>query len=109
VNEPWPGDQYINPLVMVPGLSETIDMQHAYDIIADNIREIDPDHSICFEPVTYLNLFRAGFTHPPGGKQHSNTSIFCYHYYKPPTFNLKSFMKARMKDVNRLNSGGMLT
>ena len=38
INEPWAGDQYINPLVMVPGLSEVIDMQHAYDIISAKIR-----------------------------------------------------------------------
>jgi hypothetical protein len=94
---------------MVPGLSESINLQHAYDIISAEIRKIDPEHSICFEPVTYLNLFRAGFSHPPGGKKYSNQSIFCYHYYNPPTFNLKQFMKARMNDVNRLRTGGLLS
>lgn len=34
MNEPWPGDQYRDPLVMVPGLSEIINMQQAYDIIS---------------------------------------------------------------------------
>ena len=38
MNEPWPGDHFHNPLVMVPGLSEVINMQHAYDIIATKIR-----------------------------------------------------------------------
>jgi aryl-phospho-beta-D-glucosidase BglC (GH1 family) len=38
INEPWPGDQYLNPLVMIPGLSESINMQDAYDIIALKIR-----------------------------------------------------------------------
>ena len=27
MNEPWPGDPFLNPLVMVPGLSEIIHMQ----------------------------------------------------------------------------------
>jgi hypothetical protein len=84
-------------------------MQQAYDIISEGIREVDPEHSICFEPVTWLNNFRAGFNHPPGGKKHSNHSIFCYHYYNPPTFKLKAFMKARMKDVKRLQTGGLLS
>lgn len=84
-------------------------MQQAYDIIAKEIRNIDPGHSICFEPVTWLNFFRAGFTHPPGGKKYENSSIFCYHYYNPPSFNLKKFMTARMNDVKRLNVGGLLS
>ena len=109
MNEPWPGDQFLNPLVMVPGLSEIINMQHAYDVIAEGIKEVDSKHSLCFEPVTWLNYFRAGFSHPPGGRQYSNQSIFCYHYYNPPTFNLKKFMHARMKDVKRLNTGGLLS
>jgi hypothetical protein len=84
-------------------------MQHAYDIISSAIREVDPSHSICFEPVTYLNNFKAGFSHPPGGRKYSNFSIFCYHYYSPPTLNLKRFMKARMKDISKLQTGGLLS
>jgi len=34
MNEPWPGDLFRNPLVMVPGLSELINLQPAYDIIS---------------------------------------------------------------------------
>lgn len=94
---------------MIPGLSESINMQDAYDIIAKKIREVDPEHSICFEPVTWLNYFRAGFKHPPGGRRYANSSIFCYHYYQPPTFNLKKFMKARMKDIKHLGTGGLLS
>lgn len=109
MNEPWPGDPYLNPLVMIPGLSELIHMQEAYDIISHNIREVDPEHNICFEPVTWSNFLRAGFTHPPGGHKHRNTSVFCYHYYNPPTFNLPKFMKARMKDIKRLKVGGILS
>ena len=70
MNEPWPGDHFKDPLVMVPGLSELINMQPAYDIIATEIRNIDPDHSICFEPGTWLNFLKAGFTHPPGGQKY---------------------------------------
>lgn len=38
MNEPWPGDLYRDPLIMVPGLSEVINMQPAYDIISAAIR-----------------------------------------------------------------------
>ena len=48
MNEPWPGDQFTNPLVLIPGLSESIHLQTAYDMISYAIREVDPEHSICF-------------------------------------------------------------
>lgn len=31
INEPWPGNMYANSAVMVPGLSERINLQHAYN------------------------------------------------------------------------------
>jgi endoglycosylceramidase len=109
MNEPWPGNMYENPAVMAPGLSEFFHLQEAFTFIANEIRKIDPDHNICYEPVTWLNTFPAGFLHPPGGKRFANTSIFCYHYYNPPSINLKQFMKARMRDVKRLGGAGILS
>ena len=109
INEPWPGNLYRNPLVMVPGPSDYILMQHAYDYLSHEIRKVDPNHNICFEPVTWLNEFRSWFTHPPGGKRFENSSIFCYHYYNPPTLNLEKFMDARLKDIKGLNVAGILS
>lgn len=59
--------------------------------------------------MTWLNTFESGFTNPPGGHRFSNSSIFCYHYYNPPTFDTEGFMKARVKDVKRLNVGAILS
>lgn len=109
INEPWPGNLYENPLVMVPGLSEKFHLQHAYDYLSQEIRSVDPEQNICFEPVTWLNNFESGFIHPPGGFKYSNSSIFCYHYYNPPTFVPEKFMKARLKDVKKLKSAGILS
>lgn len=109
INEPWPGNLYNNPLVMVPHLSELFNLQRVYDHISAAIREIDPHHPICFEPVMWLNTISAGFTHPPGGKRYSNQSILCYHYYNPPTIKLEGFMQARMNDIKRLGTGGILS
>lgn len=109
MNEPWPGDMYENPLVMVPTLSEKYNLQRAYDRIATAIRSVDPDHNICFEPVTWLNSYRSGFTHPPGGMRYSNTSILCYHYYTPPEETFEPYFKARYEDTLRLGTGGILS
>lgn len=73
------------------------------------MRKVDPDINICFEPVTWLNEFPTGFTSAPGGRRYSNSSIFCYHYYDPPSLNLDGFMKARLRDMKRLNVGGILS
>lgn len=48
MNEPWPGNLYEDPLVMVPGLSEQAHLQDAYDKLSVQIRSVDPDHNICF-------------------------------------------------------------
>lgn len=84
-------------------------MQRAYDFLSAEIRKIDPDRNICFEPVTWLNNFESGFVSPPGGQRFSNSSMLCYHYYNPPTLNLDKFMNARVKDVKRLNVGAILS
>lgn len=88
MNEPWPGNLYVNPLVMTPGFTEKAHFQAAYDRLSIEIRSVDPEHNICFEPVTWINNFPSGFTHAPGGHRFSNSSMLCYHYYNPPTLNL---------------------
>ena len=94
---------------MAPGFTEVFNLQRAYDHLSHQIRSVDPDHNICFEPVTWLNEFRSGFTHPPGGERYENSSIFCYHYYNPPTLDLEGFWNARIKDVKRMNVAGILS
>lgn len=109
MNEPWPGDLYKNPLVMVPGFTEYLNMQNAYDRISAAIRKVDPNHNICFEPATWLNNYRSGFTHPPGGFKYSNSSILCYHYYDSVNLNYKKTINARVRDIKRLRTGGILS
>ena len=94
---------------MAPGLSELFNLQRVYDHLSLEIKSVDPDQNICFEPVTWLNGFRSGFTHPPGGRQFENSSILCYHHYSPPCLNLEDCFNARIKDIKRLNVGGLLS
>ena len=42
INEPWPGNMFTLPIVMIPHLSEAINLQQVYDKIAKAIRKIDP-------------------------------------------------------------------
>ena len=114
MNQPWPGNAYKNPLVMVPTLSEKIHLQKAYDRLATRIRSIDPTRVIGFEPVTWLQQFPSGFSHPPGGMHYASKSIFCYHYYQSNVlnkdgFSAQRFLETRHKDTIRLGTAGMLS
>ena len=100
---------YSLPFVMIPHLSESINLQRVYDKLSEAIRKMDQKNAICFEPVTWLNTVSAGFKHPPGGHRHANKSILCYHYYSPPTIEMNSFFETRMRDQERLNVGGIMS
>jgi hypothetical protein len=80
-----------------------------HDLVAEGIRAIDPLQNIGFESVTWLNALPSGYTHAPGGKVYANRSIYCFHYYHPPTFSRGMFMAARELDMRRLGVGGLLT
>jgi len=108
INEPFAGDIYKNPLLMIPGVADRINLQPAYDVIQKAIREVDENHLIFFEGVTW-DFFEVGFTHPPGGESYQNRSVLSYHYYEPPDFSKKLDFNARMDDLQRLKCAGFLS
>lgn len=56
-----------------------------------------------------MNAIPTGYSHAPGGKQFADRSVFCFHYYSPPTYGMEIFMAARKLDMKRLGVGGLLT
>ena len=99
---------------MIPGLSEKINLQRVYDRIAIAIRSVDPSRNIGFEPVTWLQSLKSGFSHPPGGMRFAEKSIFCYHFYTQNILNKykftnENYLEARHNDSLRLGTGGILT
>jgi endoglycosylceramidase len=108
INEPFAGSPWKNPAVIVPSVAEMVHLQRFYDRISTAIRKVDKSHPICFEPVTWDNTVPVGFTHPPGGKRYQNESILCYHFYMPPSINLKA-IKARVNDAKRLGISSILS
>ena len=107
-NEPWIGDFYKNPSLLIPGFADYYNLQPFYDKIHKAIRTIDDDHIILFESIT-MNLFGVGFTEVPGGKKYENKSILSYHYYNPVNPVLSFMYYMRMRDIKKLNCGGFLT
>ena len=72
MNEPWAGDIYRNPLILVPGAADRYKLQPLYDEINTVIREVDEDKLILFQGVTWEVVLPIGetygFTSNPGGE-----------------------------------------
>ena len=97
-----------NPLLMIPGVADRLNLEPAYDVLQRAIREVDEEHAIFFEGVTW-DFFVVGFTKVPGGVDYQNRSVLSYHYYEPPDFSKTLDFNARMGDLQRLKCGGFLT
>eukprot|EP00744_Colponema_vietnamica_P012164 GILI01017074.1.p1 GENE.GILI01017074.1~~GILI01017074.1.p1 ORF type:complete len:422 (-),score=92.93 GILI01017074.1:41-1306(-) len=94
INEPWAGDVYRHPSLLVPGNADRKRLQPAYDLINSYIRLQDDQRLIFFGAVTWAD-FGSGFEHGPGGAAYSNRSVFSFHYYEPP--QLKHSMDFHMR------------
>ncbi|CAF0797035.1 unnamed protein product [Didymodactylos carnosus] len=86
INEPWAGNWFKNPALLLPGIAGAINLQPLYDRLSKAIRSVDNDTLIFYEPVTWgvrLNgkYFGTGFSHVPGGASYQNHSVLSYHYY----------------------------
>jgi endoglycosylceramidase len=95
INEPWAGDVFRAPELLLPGVAGKRNLQPLYAGAAAAIREHDKEQLIFYEPVTWGMLDGAGsrngsgaggelgsgFTEPPGGPTYANRSVFSFHYY----------------------------
>ncbi len=84
INEPWAGDLYSDPTLLLPGKAGSKNLLPFYDIVSSKIREIDDKHLIFYEPVTWGMIFNgdvigSGFNHTPNSR--SDSSVFSFHYY----------------------------
>ena len=57
INEPFAGNFYADPLLLVPGVAGKKNLQRMYDHVAPSIRAYDTNHMIFFEPVTWGMIF----------------------------------------------------
>ncbi|XP_028512852.1 endoglycoceramidase isoform X2 [Exaiptasia diaphana] len=111
INEPWAGDIYADPLLMVPKIADRLNLAPAYEVLSRAIRAIDDRHCIFFEPVTWDD-YGVGFEEVPGGPDYKNRSVLSYHYYHLPTGPsgpVDINFQVRQDDLKRLKCGGMLT
>ena len=71
---------------MLPGNAGRKSLMPSYNVVSTAIREVDQDHLIFYEPVTWGMIFNgqvsgSGFDQVPGGPEWSDKSVLSYHYY----------------------------
>jgi endoglycosylceramidase len=131
INEPFAGNFYKDPALLLPGVAGKKNLQRLYDTVAAAIRKYDHRHIIFYEPTTWGMVRNgtvdgSGFQHVPGGNAYRNRSAYSYHYYCHsflPDFNGHPAMQkhvcdkglapliyeAVQEDVNRLGGAAMQT
>ena len=57
LNEPWAGDVYANPLLLLPGIAGQKNLMKLYDRTYETIRKYDQKTLVFYEPVTWGKLF----------------------------------------------------
>lgn len=106
LNEPWAGDTYVDPTILVPGVADRKNLEGLWNRASKQIRTVDNDTLIWFEGTTFDVL--SGFNNVPLGD--GSKTVHSFHYYNPPQLgSLKDTLYDRQKDNVRLKTAGVLT
>lgn len=86
INEPWFGDIFNQPDLLVPGKTEKKYLQPMYQLVHESVRAVDQAKVIFFEGMT-TDYFPSGFTAAPGPSDYNNRQALSYHIYCLPNPN----------------------
>ncbi|PAA52659.1 hypothetical protein BOX15_Mlig021510g1 [Macrostomum lignano] len=87
INEPWAGDVYNRPALLLPGVAGRDNLLPVYDYLTQVLAKEDPSRIVFYEPVTWSLVVGGtgsggtGFDRLPGGPANANRSALSYHYY----------------------------
>lgn len=116
INEPFAGNPYKDPLVLLPRVAHKYRLQPAYDLVASKIREEDDDALIIFAGVTWGDMHGRvtdNWLQVPGGEKYADRSVFSVHHYSPiqqkeqPAADY--YKKYAEKNAERMQSGVMVS
>jgi endoglycosylceramidase len=84
INEPWAGNIFSKPDLLIPGIAGRDNLLPMYDNLSKAIRKYDNDTLIFYEPVTWGillngNLAGTGFDRAPSNDP--NRTVLSWHYY----------------------------
>lgn len=106
LNEPWVGDIWVDPTLLVPGVADHKVLEDLWNRATKQIRNIDNDTLIWFEGATLDVL--SGFNNVPLGD--GSKSVHSFHYYSPPQLgSISTTLNNRREDNERLRTAGVLT
>ena len=106
LNEPWVGDTWADPTLLVPGVADHKVLEGLWNRATKQIRTVDNDTLIWFEGATLDVL--SGFNNVPLGD--GAKSVHSWHYYSPPQLgSISDTIYNRHKDNERLRTAGVLT
>ncbi|KAK6446827.1 hypothetical protein ACSS6W_011096 [Trichoderma asperelloides] len=106
LNEPWVGDMWSDPTLLVPGIADHKVMEALWNRASRQIRSVDKEKLIWFEGAT-LDIL-SGFKDAPLGD--GSKSVHSFHYYNPPQLgSISDTLYNRRKDSERLKTAGVLT
>ena len=108
INEPWAGNIYRNPLLLVPQIADQKNLQDFYNKIYTKIsdRLISDKKLFFFEGVTWDNI-GTGFDKVPGGD--TSQCVLAYHGYFPPNLSVDRMFNIRAKDKYKLGIASFMT
>ena len=113
VNEPFAGDVIHDPLLLRPMHADRVNLQHVYDVLAQQVWAADPARLFFFAGVPWAD-YGTGFARAPGGASNAYRSVLVFHHYEvpwgPQLIN-SSFEHAQLyvQDAALLGTGLMLT
>ena len=110
INEPWAGDIWTKPWLLINGNADKHNLQPMYEKLAEYVREVDEEHILFYEPFQAdSSKGPVGFTQVPGGDAYQNRSTLSFHFYSPPNGNMYDHFKNRRQDMRNLKTGGLLS
>ena len=114
MNEPFAGNVYKDPLLLVPGVADREKLQPMYDTVNTAIRSVDTKHLILFQGVTWEVVLpigeRYGFEHVPGGAAWANKSVLSWHCSVTPKATPDpKYFGWKESEIKRLGSAGWVT
>ena len=115
MNEPFAGNVYGNPSLLVPGVADRVKLQPMYDQVAAAIRAHDETHLVLFEGVVWEVVLPVGeeygFTDVPGGAERwANKSVLAWHNSCLNDVTPDDEYYAwKQSEMTRLNAGGWVT
>jgi len=81
INEPWAGDIWKHPTLLLPGQADKKNLWPLYQQVHSAIREIDDESLVFFEKSLVNVLGPLGFPSAPGGEAYRNRSVYSLHCY----------------------------